>query len=224
MGSEREPGAEGPAPRLQKLGRPLIQFPGASGGQNATVIRVLFVVLAVLGGSGFLIYLAMWIIVPSSHETCRPSRVPVGYARCGSFVANWLTACRSWTMAHYVAGSGGFRAGKRRHHGGALHDSAARVCGAGGRHRAELGDADVGADGGGLGGPRGGVGAAGGRAGGGRPRGADAAGRQHRRADRGGRLGDRRRSRRTARSTAGPSPTTRRRSRSPAWTGRTRCR
>jgi phage shock protein PspC (stress-responsive transcriptional regulator) len=29
------------------------------------VIRVLFVVLAVLGGSGLLIYLAMWIIVPS---------------------------------------------------------------------------------------------------------------------------------------------------------------
>jgi phage shock protein PspC (stress-responsive transcriptional regulator) len=29
------------------------------------VIRVLFVILAVLGGSGFLIYLAMWIIVPS---------------------------------------------------------------------------------------------------------------------------------------------------------------
>jgi phage shock protein PspC (stress-responsive transcriptional regulator) len=29
------------------------------------VIRVLFVVLAVLGGGGLLIYLAMWIIVPS---------------------------------------------------------------------------------------------------------------------------------------------------------------
>jgi len=32
---------------------------------DATVIRVLFVVLAVLGGGGLLIYLAMWIIVPS---------------------------------------------------------------------------------------------------------------------------------------------------------------
>jgi phage shock protein C len=32
---------------------------------DATVIRVLFVILAVLGGSGLLIYLAMWIIVPS---------------------------------------------------------------------------------------------------------------------------------------------------------------
>ena len=30
---------------------------------DATLIRVLFVVLTVLGGSGILIYLAMWIIV-----------------------------------------------------------------------------------------------------------------------------------------------------------------
>ena len=31
---------------------------------DATLIRVLFVVLAILGGSGFIIYIAMWIIVP----------------------------------------------------------------------------------------------------------------------------------------------------------------
>jgi phage shock protein C len=31
---------------------------------DATLIRVLFVVLAVLGGSGIVLYLAMWIIVP----------------------------------------------------------------------------------------------------------------------------------------------------------------
>ena len=31
---------------------------------DATLIRVLFVVLAVLGGSGLLLYVAMWIIVP----------------------------------------------------------------------------------------------------------------------------------------------------------------
>jgi len=31
---------------------------------DATLIRVLFVVLAVLGGSGLVIYLAMWILVP----------------------------------------------------------------------------------------------------------------------------------------------------------------
>ena len=32
---------------------------------DATVIRVLFVLLAILGGSGLVLYLAMWIIVPN---------------------------------------------------------------------------------------------------------------------------------------------------------------
>jgi phage shock protein C len=32
---------------------------------DATLIRVLFVLLTVLGGAGPIIYLAMWIIVPS---------------------------------------------------------------------------------------------------------------------------------------------------------------
>jgi phage shock protein C len=31
---------------------------------DATLIRVLFVVLAVLGGSGLVLYVAMWIIIP----------------------------------------------------------------------------------------------------------------------------------------------------------------
>ena len=31
---------------------------------DATLIRVLFVVLAVLGGSGVVLYVAMWIIIP----------------------------------------------------------------------------------------------------------------------------------------------------------------
>ena len=31
---------------------------------DATLIRVLFILLAVLGGSGLVLYLAMWIIVP----------------------------------------------------------------------------------------------------------------------------------------------------------------
>ena len=31
---------------------------------DATLIRVIFVLLAVLGGSGLVLYLAMWIIVP----------------------------------------------------------------------------------------------------------------------------------------------------------------
>jgi phage shock protein C len=34
-------------------------------GIDATLIRVLFVVLAVLGGSGIVLYLALWVIVPS---------------------------------------------------------------------------------------------------------------------------------------------------------------
>lgn len=32
---------------------------------DPTLIRVLFVVLAVLGGSGLVLYLALWIIVPT---------------------------------------------------------------------------------------------------------------------------------------------------------------
>jgi phage shock protein C len=31
---------------------------------DATLIRVLFLILAVFGGSGLIIYLVMWIIVP----------------------------------------------------------------------------------------------------------------------------------------------------------------
>jgi phage shock protein C len=46
------------------------QVAGVCGGlaehfnMDATLIRVLFVVLTVLGGSGIIIYIAMWIIVP----------------------------------------------------------------------------------------------------------------------------------------------------------------
>ncbi|HEV3399539.1 MAG TPA: PspC domain-containing protein [Actinomycetes bacterium] len=35
---------------------------------DPTLIRVLFVVLAVLGGSGVILYLAMWILVPNQPE------------------------------------------------------------------------------------------------------------------------------------------------------------
>jgi phage shock protein C len=47
------------------------QVAGVCGGlaeyfnMDATLIRILFVVLAVLGGSGLVLYLAMWIIVPN---------------------------------------------------------------------------------------------------------------------------------------------------------------
>ncbi len=35
---------------------------------DPTLIRVLFVVLALAGGSGIVIYLAMWIMVPSQPQ------------------------------------------------------------------------------------------------------------------------------------------------------------
>jgi phage shock protein C len=35
---------------------------------DATVIRVLFLVLAVFGGTGFVVYLVMWIIVPDASK------------------------------------------------------------------------------------------------------------------------------------------------------------
>jgi phage shock protein C len=35
---------------------------------DATVIRALFLLLAVFGGSGLLIYLVMWIIVPDANK------------------------------------------------------------------------------------------------------------------------------------------------------------
>lgn len=35
---------------------------------DATLIRVIFLVLAVFGGSGLVIYLAMWILVPDAGK------------------------------------------------------------------------------------------------------------------------------------------------------------
>ena len=35
---------------------------------DPTLIRVLFVILALAGGSGIIIYLAMWIMVPSQPQ------------------------------------------------------------------------------------------------------------------------------------------------------------
>ena len=35
---------------------------------DPTLIRVLFIILAVLGGSGIIIYLAMWILVPNQPQ------------------------------------------------------------------------------------------------------------------------------------------------------------
>jgi phage shock protein C len=35
---------------------------------DATLLRVLFVLLAVLGGSGLVLYLVLWIIIPSEPQ------------------------------------------------------------------------------------------------------------------------------------------------------------
>jgi phage shock protein C len=35
-------------------------------GLDATLIRVLFIVLAVFGGAGLVLYVAMWIVVPAA--------------------------------------------------------------------------------------------------------------------------------------------------------------
>jgi phage shock protein PspC (stress-responsive transcriptional regulator) len=58
------------APRKLYRSRTNRKVAGVCGGlatifnTDATLIRVLFVVLSVLGGSGPLIYLAMWILIP----------------------------------------------------------------------------------------------------------------------------------------------------------------
>jgi phage shock protein C len=36
---------------------------------DATIIRVIFIVLAVLGGAGLPIYLAMWLVVPKQPNS-----------------------------------------------------------------------------------------------------------------------------------------------------------
>ncbi len=38
-------------------------------GVDVTLIRVIFVVLAVMGGAGLVIYLAMWLLVPEEPRT-----------------------------------------------------------------------------------------------------------------------------------------------------------
>jgi phage shock protein C len=35
---------------------------------DATVMRVLFLILAVFGGSGLVLYLVMWIVVPDASK------------------------------------------------------------------------------------------------------------------------------------------------------------
>jgi phage shock protein C len=68
-GRLRKGGAMDPTRKLYRS-RTNRQVAGVCGGLgqyfnvDVTLIRVLFIVLAVFGGAGILIYLAMWIIVP----------------------------------------------------------------------------------------------------------------------------------------------------------------
>lgn len=41
-------------------------------GVDVTLVRVGFVLLALFGGSGFVLYLAMWLLVPPADGTDRP--------------------------------------------------------------------------------------------------------------------------------------------------------
>ena len=41
---------------------------------DPTIIRVLFIVFAVMGGAGALIYLAMWLVVPDEPKQQGPAR------------------------------------------------------------------------------------------------------------------------------------------------------
>lgn len=41
-------------------------------GMDVTLVRMAFVVLAVFGGSGVVLYLAMWLLVPPADDSDRP--------------------------------------------------------------------------------------------------------------------------------------------------------
>ena len=48
---------------------------------DATLMRVLFVVLALLGGPGLLIYLVLWIVVPAESNAAYPTHPVVAEPR-----------------------------------------------------------------------------------------------------------------------------------------------
>lgn len=41
-------------------------------GVDPTLVRIGFVLLAVFGGSGFVLYLALWLLVPPAEDSTRP--------------------------------------------------------------------------------------------------------------------------------------------------------
>jgi phage shock protein C len=74
MGSHRERAVAMEEPRKLYRSRNHRMVAGVCGGLaeyfniDATLIRALFVLLAVFGGSGLLIYIVMWIIVPDVNK------------------------------------------------------------------------------------------------------------------------------------------------------------
>jgi phage shock protein C len=71
--SREDHGGDGPDPQADRS-RTDRKLAGVCGGlaqyvnTDATLIRVLFVVLALLGGPGLVIYLLMWILVPEEPQ------------------------------------------------------------------------------------------------------------------------------------------------------------
>jgi phage shock protein C len=41
---------------------------------DPTLVRIVFIILALFGGSGFVLYLALWLIVPRASQVHRPPR------------------------------------------------------------------------------------------------------------------------------------------------------
>jgi phage shock protein C len=86
-GRLREGGAMDPSEKLYRS-RTNRQVAGVCGGLaqrfnvDATLIRVLFILLGLFGGAGIVLYIAMWIIVPQEALRAAPHR---GYPPAGLF-------------------------------------------------------------------------------------------------------------------------------------------
>jgi phage shock protein C len=74
LGTHRERAAAMEEPRKLYRSQTQRMLAGVCGGLaeyfniDATVLRVLFLILAVFGGSGIVIYLVMWIVVPDASK------------------------------------------------------------------------------------------------------------------------------------------------------------
>jgi phage shock protein C len=46
---------------------------------DPTIVRLIFVLLTVFGGGGILIYIILWILIPSEHSTSKDSEETIKY-------------------------------------------------------------------------------------------------------------------------------------------------